>query len=131
MIDVEREADARADAPPGTALDVAAYLTAIADRNARRGLRRTAHRLRRRLVQIESELAGASPIERLRLVRERADAVAEIEVLDAGPDLTLLERRFIRVADAYGAVRGIEYAAWRELGVQASVLRHARIWHRP
>jgi hypothetical protein len=127
VIDVERDAGTL----PGTALDVAAYLTAIADRNARRGLRRAAHRRRRRLARIESELAGASLIERLHLVRERADVAAEIEVLEAGPDLTLLERRFIRVAGAYGTARGIEYAAWRELGVRASVLRHARIWHRP
>jgi hypothetical protein len=40
-------------------------------------------------------------------------------------DMTSLEDDFVRVAYSYSNRRGISYAAWREIGVDASVLKKA------
>jgi hypothetical protein len=42
-------------------------------------------------------------------------------------DLSALEREFAKVAQAYSQRKGISYAAWRELGVPADVLKRAGI----
>jgi hypothetical protein len=42
-------------------------------------------------------------------------------------DVDQLEEAFVAVARSYGERHGISYAAWRELGVPAAVLRRAGI----
>ena len=42
-------------------------------------------------------------------------------------DMSALEREFVKAAPAYGDRKGISYAAWREAGVSAAVLRRAGI----
>jgi hypothetical protein len=42
-------------------------------------------------------------------------------------DLTTLEKQFVKVAQAYGARKGISYATWRAAGVSANVLQAAGI----
>jgi hypothetical protein len=43
------------------------------------------------------------------------------------PDMTALERAFVKVARSYSTRRGISYAARRSLGVPASVLARAKV----
>jgi hypothetical protein len=38
-----------------------------------------------------------------------------------------LERDFVAVAERFGKVRGISYAAWRDVGVSEAVLQRAEI----
>jgi len=38
-----------------------------------------------------------------------------------------LERDFVAVAKRFGKIRGISYAAWRDVGVPEAVLRRAEI----
>ena len=43
------------------------------------------------------------------------------------PDMVALERAFVKVARSYSTRKGISYAAWRALGVPASVLAKAKV----
>ena len=61
------------------------------------------------------------------LVQERMDLTAELANMEDKPDLTALENDFVASAKAYGTRKGITYAAWRELGVDAATLKAAGI----
>ena len=51
----------------------------------------------------------------------------ELETLNTKVDLTGLETAFVKTAAQYAQRKGISYAAWRELGVSADVLKQAGI----
>jgi hypothetical protein len=55
------------------------------------------------------------------------DLKRELEQMDTNVDLSALERDFTKVARTYSQRKGISYAAWRELGVSADVLKRAGI----
>jgi uncharacterized protein YicC (UPF0701 family) len=103
------------------------YLDALQRNRPKRGRRRTAASIRKRLDAISTKLADASPLQRLQLVQERMDLRAELQQLGAKVDLSALERQFTKAARAYSERKGISYAAWRELGVSADVLKKAGI----
>jgi len=103
------------------------YLDALDQNRPRRGRKRTTESIKRRLDAIAKQLTDASPLQRLQLVQERMDLKAELEQLGAKVDLSALERDFARVARDYSERKGISYAAWRELGVPADVLKRAGI----
>jgi len=108
------------------------YLTALAENKPRRGRKRTADSVRRRLEAITAMLASGQiePLERLHLVQERIDLTAELETMGEGVDLLALETQFLAHAAGYSARKGITFTAWRELGVSADVLRRAGISRR-
>jgi uncharacterized protein YicC (UPF0701 family) len=103
------------------------YLDALDQNRPRRGRKRTTESIKRRLDVIAKQLTDASPLQRLQLVQERMDLRAELEQLGAKVDLSALEREFAKVARDYSERKGISYAAWRELGVPADVLKRAGI----
>jgi len=103
------------------------YLDALDQNRPRRGRKRTTESIKRRLDAIAKQLTDASPLQRLQLVQERMDLKAELEQLGAKVDLSALERDFAQVARDYSERKGISYAAWRELGVPADVLKRAGI----
>jgi hypothetical protein len=103
------------------------YLDALEANKPKRGRRRTPESIGRRLGQIEDEIPAATPTKRLELVQERIDLQAELEAMEDKPDLTATTREFVANAKAYSERKGISYAAWRELGVEASVLKEADI----
>lgn len=106
---------------------VKAYLEALAANKPKRGRRRTVESIGNRLQKIETELEDASPLQRLQLVQERMDLTAELEAMDQKVDLSDVEDAFVAIAAAYGERKGISYAAWREIGVDAGVLKRAGI----
>ncbi|MBM3658004.1 MAG: hypothetical protein FJW95_00670 [Actinobacteria bacterium] len=106
---------------------VKAYLDALEQQKPRRGRKRTADSIGKRLAAIEKQLADASSLQRLQLVQERRDLEAELAGMDTTVDLSALEADFVKVAKAYSARKGIEYASWRELGVGADVLKKAGV----
>ena len=108
---------------------VRAYLEALEERKPKRGRRRTPDSIRTRLNKIDELEAGASVMRRLELVQERKDLAAELETLESASevDLEALEAEFVEHAAAYGEAKGIEYATWREFGVDANVLKTAGI----
>jgi uncharacterized protein YicC (UPF0701 family) len=103
------------------------YLDALDQNRPRRGRKRTTESIKRRLDAIAKQLSDASPLQRLQLVQERMDLKAELEQLGTKVDLSALERDFAQVARDYSERKGISYAAWRELGVPADVLKRAGI----
>ena len=106
---------------------VRAYLEALDAHRPKRGRKRTAESIKKRLDTIEAQIDDADPLKRLQLVQERMDLTAELATMEDKPDLTALENGFIASAKAYGARKGITYAAWRELGVDAATLKAAGI----
>ncbi|MBK9180008.1 MAG: hypothetical protein IPM45_10660 [Acidimicrobiales bacterium] len=124
MTDEHKEALARGRAE-GRA--VRNYLKALEDHRPKRGRKRTPDSIKKRLAGIESQLSGADPLKRLQLVQERQDLTEELAGMAETVDLTELEDAFAAAAKGYGERKGISYAAWREVGVPAAVLKRAGI----
>ena len=103
------------------------YLEALEAHKPKRGRKRTPESMQKRLDRIDTELVSADPLKRLQLIQERLDLKAELDAAGEKVDLSGLEKEFVAAAAAYSARKGISYAAWRELGVEASVLKQAGI----
>jgi uncharacterized protein YicC (UPF0701 family) len=103
------------------------YLDALRSNKPKRGRKRTPDSITARLKKIDEEIAVADPLEELRLIQERRNLTEELETMSAGIDMTALEAEFVKVAKSYSQRQGISYATWREVGVEASVLKAAGI----
>ena len=103
------------------------YLEALDTHKPKRGRKRTPDSIQKRLDRIDVELAAAEPLKRLQLIQERLDLKAELETAGDKVDLMELEQEFVDAAGAYSTRKKISYAAWRELGVEAAVLKRAGI----
>ncbi|HWC39202.1 MAG TPA: hypothetical protein VG476_11765 [Acidimicrobiales bacterium] len=103
------------------------YLEALEANRPKRGRKRTTDSVKRQLASVEQRLDSADPLNRLHLVQERRNLKEELERKDRSVDMSALEREFVKAAPAYGERKGISYAAWREAGVSAAVLRRAGI----
>ena len=113
---------------PEQALDQAqATLAALEQNKPKRGRKRTADSVERRLAAIDAELSTASDVTRLELVQERMNLQAELESMQARADLGQYEAAFVEHAKSYSERKGISYAAWPEVGVQPAVLKKAGI----
>ena len=104
------------------------YLEA-ATRPKRPGRKKTADSIARQLQQVDTKLRTARAAERLQLIQHRFDLQSESDRLhaDSNVDMTELETAFVKVAFGYSERKGLSYAAWREAGVSADVLRRAGI----
>jgi hypothetical protein len=101
------------------------YLEALRTTKPKRGRKRTAESVQRRLEAIERQIVDADAMTELRLVQERRDLEAERQAIDGGVDVAAFEAEFVKVARNYSARQGISYAAWREIGVPAATLAAA------
>lgn len=106
---------------------VRAYLEALDSSRPKRGRKRTKDSINSRLAKIDSELEAADALKRLQLTQERLDLIEELGTMDTGVDISELEAEFTRVAKGYAARKGISYAAFRQIGVPAAVLKKAGI----
>lgn len=106
------------------------YLEGLRATKPKRGRKRTADTVRQRLDAIESELAGASPIEELLLVQERRNLESELAAKSDTIDMDALEAQFVTVAKSYSDNKSISYSSWRDVGVSASTLKRAGISRR-
>ena len=68
-----------------------------------------------------------SSLQRLQLVQETMDLDTELDGSWAPRSTSRLEGDFVKMAGKYAERKGIAYAAWRELGVSADVLKKAGI----
>ena len=103
------------------------YLEALRSNKPKRGRKRTADSINKRLVAIDDELTEASAIEELQLIQERRDLNAELASLGSGVDVGEIEDSFVTVAKGYGDRKGISYASWRDGGVSAATVKRAGI----
>jgi hypothetical protein len=103
------------------------YLEALESNRPKRGRKRTAESIERRLAVIGESLDSADPLTALKLTQERMDLEAELATLGGGEDLAELESEFVAIAASYSTRQGISYGAWREIGVPAAVLKEAGV----
>lgn len=103
------------------------YLDALRSNKPKRGRKRTPDSIKARLAAIEDELATADALDELRLIQERRNLTDELESMGTGVDMAALEAEFVKIAKSYSERQGIAYATWRDVGVEASVLKAAGI----
>ena len=103
------------------------YLEALETQRPKRGRRRTAESIQKRLGEIDQRLLTADPLSRLHLTQERMDLERELNTGEDDVDLQALEAEFVQAAGGYSQRKGISYQAWRQAGVEARVLKAAGI----
>jgi uncharacterized protein YicC (UPF0701 family) len=103
------------------------YLDALESTKPKRGRKRTADSIKKRLDEIEAELEKTDPLRALNLRQERRNLYAELAGIDDKVDLEGVEKEFVLAAKSYGQRRGISYEVWREAGVPSDVLKKAGI----
>ena len=106
---------------------VKAYLEAIEHAKPKRGRPRTAATVKAQLDSVNKKLIDAGALERLQLTQQRMDLERDLKAMQTTADTAALEKAFVAVAKAYSQRKGISIAAWKELGVSASVLKKAGI----
>ncbi|MEN3271580.1 MAG: hypothetical protein V7636_341 [Actinomycetota bacterium] len=106
---------------------ISQYLDALEINRPKRGRKRTVESIDKRLAAIADEFGTANALGRLSLIQERMDLLTEKESMNGEVDLSGLEAEFVKAAKPYSHRKGISYAAWRELGVPADVLKKAGI----
>lgn len=103
------------------------YLEALKRTKPKRGRKRTPESIKRRLNTIKNEYENVDAVTQLKYAQERLDLAIELAELTAKVDVGPLEKSFVKIAKAYGERNGISYSAWREIGVDPSVLKRAGI----
>ncbi len=103
------------------------YLEALRTNKPKRGRKRTPDSINKRLGAIEKELAEADALTELKLRQERSDLQTELLTASSTVDLSTLEANFVSVAKGFAERQGISYTTWREVGVEAAVLKSAGI----
>jgi hypothetical protein len=101
------------------------YLEALEAHRPKRGRKRSQETIQKQLMQIDEKLETADALSRVHLVQERMDLMSESAAKDAQVDMAALEADFVKAAKNYSERKGISYAAWREAGVDAGVLKAA------
>lgn len=105
------------------------YLEALESQRPRPGRKRTTDTIQRQLEETIAELTEATALERVHLLQRRIDLERELEQINQQSDVNLdeLEIAFVEALPGYSSRKHISYAAWREVGVPARVLRAAGI----
>ena len=103
------------------------YLVALETHKPRRGRKRTPESMKKRLDAVNKQLKAADPLTRVHLIQERIDLENALAASSEQIDMKALEDDFVKAAKAYGVRKKITYAAWREAGVDAAVLKRAGI----
>ena len=84
--------------------------------------------LRKRLAAAEATVKSSSGVAKVLAAQEVRDLRARLaESGGDSADTKSLEASFVKVARQFSANRGISYAAWRDAGVPAEVLKRAGI----
>lgn len=104
------------------------YLVALETHKPKRGRKRSLDSIEKRLAQINETVGSeGDPLRRLALIQERGKLEEALAHQTESSDLAELEEAFKSIAADYSNRRGISYAAWREVGVPANILKDAGI----
>ncbi|WP_419918226.1 hypothetical protein [Candidatus Poriferisocius sp.] len=106
---------------------VSRYLNALDSTKPKRGRQRSTEKMEARRDELPGEIAQAKPLKRVHLIQELMDIEAELAKESDPMDISSAEGDFIAIAADYSQRKGISYAAWREIGVPASVLKSAGV----
>ena len=124
---VSEEAKAARAAGQAQGRTVSRYLNALDQTKPKRGRQRSAEKMQARVAELPNEIAQAKPLKRVHLIQELMDLEAELEKEEETVDISGVEAEFTAIAADYSERKGISYAAWREVGVPANVLKAAGI----
>ena len=104
------------------------YLTAL-NTPKPRGRKISKATVTQRLNQARKRAAGAHGIGKVLAAQEVRDLTERLARLDRddSADMKSAETEFVKVAKRFSENRGIQYGAWRDVGVPAAVLRRAGI----
>ncbi len=106
---------------------IKAYLEAL-DTPKRRGRPVTPETLQAKISDLDGKVRDESdPLRRVDLIQARLDAEEALGNVEATEDMEGLEAGFVEYGSAYSDRKGISYAAWREAGVPAPVLKAAAV----
>jgi hypothetical protein len=104
------------------------YLDALEAHKPKRGRKRTPESVKKNLGEVNQSLKTVGGSARLELIQRRRDLEVELAGMQAGGvDITALEKAFVKVGKSYAARKAISYAAFREFGVPADILKRAGI----
>jgi len=103
------------------------YLEALKRTKPKRGRKRTPESIKRRLNTIKNEFENVDAVTQLKYAQERLDLAIELAELTVKVDIAPLEKAFVKIAKGYSERNGITYSAWREIGVDATVLKKAGV----
>jgi hypothetical protein len=104
------------------------YLAAV-NTPKRRGRKVPREALEARLAAALDTAKSATGVEKVLAAQEVRDLRARLAQMNGSGqvDMTSLETAFVEIANRFGENRGIGYAAWRDAGVPAAVLKKAGI----
>ena len=106
---------------------IRAYLDAL-ERGKRRGRRLSREELETRVEGLRQKIEQEpDATKRLDMIQQRLDLEDRLAAETDEPDLAALEADFAAHAAAYSDRKGISWAAWRELGVPATILKQAGV----
>jgi hypothetical protein len=103
------------------------YLEALEAHKPKRGRKRTVESINKRIAAIDELFEESDALTRVNLVQERMNLDNELLSMEVSESLDEYEDGFVEAAKAYSDRKGITYAAWREVGVDAAVLKRAGI----
>ncbi len=103
------------------------YLEIVEATKPKRGRRRTAESITKRLSVIAAELKSADPVTKVRLIQERLNLRTELASMKTKAEIAAAEARFVKVAKSFSQRNDITFDAWREFGVTPAVLKRAGI----
>ena len=103
------------------------YLEALSANRPKRGRKRTAESINKRLQAIAEELETADPLNTLLLTQEQANLETELAQMEDRFDISEYEAAFVEAAAEYSESKGITYGTWRKMGIEPTVLKAAGI----
>jgi hypothetical protein len=104
------------------------YLDALEAHKPKRGRKRTADSVKKNLADVNQTLKSSGGSSRLELIQRRRDLEVELAGMQGGgADISALEKAFVKVAKTYAGRKSISYAAFREFGVPADILKRAGV----
>jgi len=103
------------------------YLEILETQRPKRGRKRTPDSVKKRLAAIATASQDATALQRLAMAQERRDLEVELATFGAKVDLAAYEKGFVKNAKGYAEAKGLSYAAFREVGVPAEVLKKAGV----
>jgi hypothetical protein len=105
---------------------IKSYLGALGRRRPGRPV--TPASLKKRVDELSRRLAEEpNPLRAVEIRQQRLDAEEALAEAESAADLSELERGFVEHARSYSERKGISYAAWRQSGVPAAILKEAGI----
>ena len=106
---------------------ISAYLKHL-DAEKVRGPRPNPEKIEAELAELNAAIGDAPPMKRIAMIQRRLDLTDRLSKLgEPVEDGAALEAGFVEAAGGYSSRKRISYAAWREIGVPAQVLRAAGI----